>query len=129
MSTGTKVYVDGVDVTAAVKITAAGVGLAHAAPKGQPVSIGYPTGGWWPNGVAAGSGGRNAAIYDEWSSYRYGDVLRYHNQPGAEDCRFMFLRADDRSYQVLVIATAPEDDLWVPGETIIHAGLDELVPE
>lgn len=62
---------------------------------------------------------------------KFGDILKYDpKREGELAWRFMFIRQDFlRSYpQVLVVAIEPDDDIWVPGESIVVAGINELVP-
>jgi hypothetical protein len=64
----------------------------------------------------------------------FGDILKYGPDQDPNDhylWRFMFICLDNRfdTWQTLVLAIEPDDDLWVPGETIIFAGINELIPE
>lgn len=69
---------------------------------------------------------------------KFGDILKYNplTQPEGELAwRFMYITGNtpplgfSRYLRVLVVVTDPEDDLWIAGETIIAAGVNELVPE
>lgn len=61
---------------------------------------------------------------------RFGDVLRYGPDQDSMELlawRFMFIATHRGFNQVLVLAIEPDDDQWVPAETIISAGINELV--
>ena len=66
---------------------------------------------------------------------KFGDILKY---PESSEWRFMFLNRyhrarplslpSDEYINVLVVQIEPDDDLWIAGETILAAGINELVP-
>lgn len=62
--------------------------------------------------------------------YEFGDILKYGPLEDPNDhykWRFMHLLTEAGCNRVLVLAIEPDDDIWIAGETIVAAGINELV--
>lgn len=64
------------------------------------------------------------------SEFQFGDILKYRDRD-TSDYRFMFINTQKftgwTGRRILVLHTARDDDQWVAGETILSAGINEMV--